>query len=115
MKMYNISANFIRVIKATSAVLFNGSKRNWFRITVTVRQERLLSPSLFNIFLVWTMTDTLEDHEDTVSIKGRTITKLRIADDIDGLAREEEELANLVERLDKASAAYGMEISAEKT
>ena len=30
------------------------------------------------------------------------------ADDIDGLAGEEEELANLVERLDKASTAYGM-------
>ena len=28
--------------------------------------------------------------------------------------REEEELANLAERLDKASTAYGMEISAEK-
>ena len=39
---------------------------------------------------------------------------LRFADDIDGLAGEEEELANLVERLDKASTAYGMEISAEK-
>ena len=37
------------------------------------------------------------------------------ADDIDGLAGEEEELANLVERFDKASRAYGMEISAEKT
>ena len=32
-----------------------------------------------------------------------------------GLAGEEEELANLVERLDKASIAYGMEISAQKT
>ena len=51
----------------------------------------------------------------TVSIGGRTITNLRFADDIDGLAGEEEELANLVERLDKASTAYGMEISAEKT
>ena len=40
---------------------------------------------------------------------------LRFADDIDGLAGEEEELANLVERHDKASTAYGMEISAEKT
>ena len=40
---------------------------------------------------------------------------LRFADDIDGLAGEEEELANLVERLDKASTAFGMEISAEKT
>ena len=42
-------------------------------------------------------------------------TNLRFADDIDGSAEEEEELANLVERLDKASTAYGMEISAEKT
>ena len=49
------------------------------------------------------MTDALEDHEGTVSIVGRTITSLRFADDIDVLAGEEEELANLVERLDKAS------------
>ena len=42
-------------------------------------------------------------------------TNLRLADDIDGLAGEEEELANLVERLDKASKAYGIEISAEET
>ena len=56
-------------------------------------------------------------HEGTVSIGGRAITNLRFADDnhIDGLAGEEEELAKLVERLDKASTAYGMKISAEKT
>ena len=58
------------------------------------------------------MTDALEDHIGTVSIGGRTITSF--ADDIDGLGGEEE-LANLVECLDKASTAYGMEISAEKT
>ena len=34
---------------------------------------------------------------------------------IDGLAGEEKELANSVERLDKTFTAYGMEISAEKT
>ena len=61
------------------------------------------------------MTDVLEDHEGTVSIGGRTITNLRFADDFDGLAGEEEELAKLVERLDKASTAYGMEVSTEKT
>ena len=60
------------------------------------------------------MTDALEDHEGTVSIGGRTITNLRFADDIDGLAGDEK-LANLVERLDIACTAYGMEISAEKT
>ena len=56
-----------------------------------------------------------QDHEGTVSIGGRTITNLRFADDIVGLAGDEEELANLVELLDKAPTAYGMEISAEKT
>ena len=61
------------------------------------------------------MTDALEDHEGTVSIGGRTITNLQFADDIDGLAGEEEELAKLVVHLDKASTAYGVEVSAEKT
>ena len=61
------------------------------------------------------MTDALENHEGTVSTGGRTITNLRFADDINGLAGKEEELANLVECLDKTSTAYGMEISAEKT
>ncbi|WP_293726658.1 reverse transcriptase domain-containing protein, partial [Thiolapillus sp.] len=72
-------------------------------------------PTLFNIFLERIMTDALEDHEGTVSIGGRTITNLHFADDIEGSAGEEEELTNLTERLDKASTAYCMEISAEKT
>ena len=48
------------------------------------------------------MTDAIKDHQGTVSIGGKTITNLRFADDIDGLAGEEEELANVVECLDKA-------------
>ena len=51
----------------------------------------------------------------TASNGGRIFTNLRFADDIDGLAGEEEELSRLVERLNKVSAACGMEISAEKT
>ena len=61
------------------------------------------------------MTTAVEDHEGTVSIGGRTISNLRFANDIDGLAGEEEELAKLAECLDKASTVYSMEISAEKT
>ena len=100
MKKYNISTNLIQVIKnlyieATSAVLFNSKIRDWFPTTAGVRQGCLLSTTLFNIFLERIMTDALEDHEGTVTIGGRTITNLRFADDIDGLAGEEEELANL--------------------
>ena len=57
MKKYNISTNFIRVIKN----LFNGSIGDWFRTTTGVRQGCLLSPTLFNIFLERIMTDALED------------------------------------------------------
>ena len=61
------------------------------------------------------MTDASEDHKGTVSIGDRTITNLCFVDDIGGLAGEEEELAKLVECLNKASTVYSMEISAEKT
>ena len=60
------------------------------------------------------MTDALDDYKGTVSIGCRTVTSLLFADDVAGVAGEEE-LAKLVEHLHKASTAYGMEISAEKT
>ena len=117
MKKYNISTNLIRVIKklydkVTTAGLFKSSIGDCFRTTAGVRQGCQLSPTLFNIFLERIMTDAREDHEGTVS---RTITNLRFANDIDGFAEEEEELAKLVEHLDKASSVYCTEISAEKT
>ena len=64
------------------------------------------------IFLERIVTDAIIiliiDHKGTVSNGGRTITNLHFADDMDGLAREEE-LTKLVEHLDKASTAYGIE------
>ena len=44
---------------------------------------------------------TLEEHDGKVIIGGKTITNLRLADDIDALAEEEQELEALVESLDK--------------
>ena len=58
--------------------------------------------------------DASEGQEGTVSIGGRTITNLCFAEDNDGLAGKEQELAKLVERLDKASTAYGIEISVRR-
>ena len=120
MSRYNITADIIRVVqslyeKATSAVLINGTLGDWFSTTIGVRQGCILSPTLFNILLEEIMTDTLEKHHGTVSIGGRTITNLRFADDIDGLAGDEEELEALAECMDTASRKYGMEINADKT
>ena len=120
MKLYSINANLINTIKnlydkASSAVYLNNSVGEWFRTTVGVRQGCLLSPILFNIFLERIMEEALENHAGSVSVGGRTITNLRFADDIDGLAGSEEELRNLVKNLDKKCKEAGMEISAEKT
>ena len=49
------------------------------------------------------MADALEDHEGTVSIGGRITTNSRFADDIDGLAGQEQELVKLVNHIERAS------------
>ena len=104
------------ISSVTSAVQMNGSIGEWFRTTVGVRRECLLSPTLFNILLKRIMSDALEEHEGNVSIGGRNISNLRFADDIAALAeKRERELEALVESLHNTCTKYKMEISAEKT
>ena len=101
--------------KAQSAVLFNGSTGEWFRTTVGVRQGCILSPTLFNIFLERIMCEALDDHEGSVSIRGRLITNFCFADDIVVNAEEEEEAGVLIDRLDRTTTRYKMEIGPDKT
>ena len=60
------------------------------------------------------MCETLDDHECSVSIGGRLITNFRFADDIVVNAEEEEEAGILVDRLDRTSTMYKMEIGPDK-
>ena len=99
--LYNNNANLIRVIenlynKATSAVYLNGENRRLVQnhSRSQTRLSALTDP--FYIFCERIMTEDLEDHKGTVNIGDRTITNLRFANNIDGLARKEEELASLV-------------------
>ena len=85
-----------------------------FATTVGVRQGCPLSPCIFNLFLELIMTDTLEDFESTVSVGGRKVNNLRLADEIDLLGGSNEELIDLTRRLDRIATAHGMEISEEK-
>ena len=100
MRKYVINANLVRAIEhvdnnAISAVKINGSTREWFGTTVGAGQGCLLSPPPS------IMSDALEEHDGTVSIGGRTVTNLRLTDDIVVLAEEKRELEDLVESLDK--------------
>ena len=117
-RKYTIRANLVRTTeqlydKVTSAVHMNGSMGEWFRTIVGIRPGYLLSP--FQHFLERIMPNALEEFDGKVSIGGRNITNLRIADEIDVLAEKEQELEVLVESLDKICTRNKMEISAEKT
>ena len=48
-------------------------------------------------------------------LRGRTITDLRFADEIDGLAEHEQELVKLINHFEETSMAHGLKISTEKT
>ena len=72
-------------------------------------------PSSSTFFLQRIMSDALEEHDEKISIGGRTITNLRFADGIDALAEEDQKLEALFEGLDKTCTRYKMEIIAEKT
>ena len=61
------------------------------------------------------MCEVLDDHEGSVSIGGRLITNFRIADDIVVNTEEEEEAGVLIDRLDRTTTRYKMEIGPDKT
>ena len=61
------------------------------------------------------MIEALEGCQGTINIRGRNITNLQFANEINGVAGSKNELVNLVKYLDETSSKYGMEISAKKT
>ena len=70
----------------------NGNIEQWIRTIVRVREGCLPSPTLFNIFLEWIISDAVEEYDGKVGIGGRNITNLHFGDDILALAEEEQEL-----------------------
>ena len=61
------------------------------------------------------MCEAMDGHEGGVSIGGRLIANFRFADDIVVNAEEEEEAGILVDRLDRTTTRYKMEIGPDKT
>ena len=80
----------------------------FFKTTVGVRQECLLSPILFNLFLDKIMQETHYDHNTSISIGGRPICNLRFADSVGLMGGSIGELEDFTNRLVDRTTAYGM-------
>ena len=61
------------------------------------------------------MCEALDDHEGSVSIGRQLVSNFRFADDIVVNANEEEVARVLVDRLDRTTTRYKMEVGPDKT
>ena len=100
MERFNINLKLIESIqnlyfKTESEVNFDGKVGEWFQTTTGMRQDYLLSHTLFNTMFEQILNDALYTHIGTVNIGGRIITNLRFVDDIDGLASTTSLVVNL--------------------
>ena len=82
LRSYNIDG-VVQAIQAlhensSSAVLLNSQLGEFFKTTVGVRQEFLLSSILLNLFLAKIMQETLYDHHTSISIGRRPVRNLRL-------------------------------------
>lgn len=68
-----------------------------------MRQGYILSPLLYNIYSEYIMRQVLEDWDGGVIIGGKKFSNLRFADDTLLVAKSEEELFALLDRLKNLS------------
>ena len=70
---------------------------DWFQIGKGVRQGRILSPCLFNLYAEYIMRKAgLDEAQAGIKIAGRNISNFRYADDTILMAETEEELKSLL-------------------
>ena len=75
---------------------------DWFQIGKKVCQDCILSPCLFNLYVLYIMRNAgLEEAEAGIKITGRNINNLRYADDTTLMAESEEELKSLLVKVNE--------------
>ena len=76
----------------------------WFQIGKGVRQGRILSLCLFNLYADCIIRNAgLEEAQSGIKIAGRNINNLRYADDTTFMAESEEELKSLLMKVKEES------------
>ena len=102
-----------------SAVRTDSGTTDWFSVSKGVRQGCIMSPQLFSVYTESIMREVEEEQTnseyDELSVGGTKITELRYADDTALFSTTPEGLNNLVQAVNKHSAAYKLSINAAKT
>ena len=85
---------------------------DWFQIGKKVCQDCILSPCLFNLYVLYIMRNAgLEEAEAGIKITGRNINNLRYADDTTLMAESEEERKSLLMKVKEESEKVGLKLN----
>ena len=89
---------------------------DWFQIGKGVRQGRILSPCLFNLYAEYILRNAgLEEAQAGIKIAGKNISNLRCADDTTLVVESEEELKSLLMKVKEESKKVGLKLNIQKT
>ena len=81
-----------------------------------VRQGYTLLPCLFNVYAEYIMWNArLDEAQAGIKISGRNINNLRYTDDTTLMAKNEEELKNLLMKMKEESEKAGLKFNIQKT
>uniref|UniRef100_H3AVM1 ribonuclease H n=1 Tax=Latimeria chalumnae TaxID=7897 RepID=H3AVM1_LATCH len=86
-----------------------------FKIAKGVRQGYVMSPHLFTIHAEAIMKEALGGFKDGAKIGSRRITNLRYTDDINLISSTQEDLKDLLKRVQQASKRKGLQLNMKKT
>ena len=88
---------------------------NWFQIGKEVRQGRILSPCLFNLYVEYIMRKArLDEAQARIKIPRRNTNNLRYTDDTTLIAESEKELKSLLIKLKEGSVNVGLKLNIKK-
>lgn len=107
--------NLYESSRAKVRVNANADLSKPFGLGKGMRQGCILSPVLFNIYGEWIIRRATDEWKGGIAVGGRKLCNLRYADDTTLLATTEEELTELVNRVEEASNEVGLQINREKT
>ena len=86
---------------------------DWFQIGKGVHQGCILSPFLFNLYIM--RNAGLEEAQAGIKIAGRNINNLRYGDDTTLMAESEEEINSLSMKVKVESEKVGLKFNTQKT
>ena len=118
MRAINMDEKIVKIMEnlyaeTECAIIINGPLTEWFEVKVGVRQGCLLSPTLFNIFLEFVMSE-LKSLQQSLSLTQEVSFDVRYADDTTLIAAVFEKLSISTEELINACNKWGMKVNDDK-